>query len=253
MPDSVLIEKIEAGVALLTLNRPQSLNAINREMARRIREAVRAIEADPEVGLMIVTGAGGKAFCVGVDLKERQELSDAQAQAFRMGELFPMYQEFEDKTKPSIALVDGHCLGGGFELALACDLIVATEESAFALPEVKWGLIPAAGGCRKLPKLIGAARAKEAIFTGKGFTAQQALHLGLINRALPRESAKEEALILARQILCNVQIAVRGAKRSIDQSIDAGRTASFDLDVANGCYAAKERKDGIASFVERKK
>jgi enoyl-CoA hydratase/carnithine racemase len=252
MADEVLIEKPEDGIALLTFNRPQAMNALNRAMTVRLREALRSLEADTSVNLIIVTGAGGKAFCVGVDLKERREWSDEEAQAFRMGELFPMYREFEEKQKPSIALVDGHCLGGGFELAMACDLIVATTNSKFALPEVKWGLIPAAGGCRKLPKLIGAARAKEAILTGNGFSAEEALRLGIINRVVPKEKALDEALSLARQVLGNAQVAVRGAKRSIDRSLDADRTISFDLEVANSCYADKERKEGLAKFTSRK-
>lgn len=249
MPE-VLLDKRNDRIALMTLNRPQALNAIDRAMTRLLRQAIREVESDDAIDVLVVTGAGGRAFCVGVDLKERQTLSDAEAQNFRLDELFPMYSEFERKTKPSIAVVEGHCLGGGFELALCCDLIVATPASKFALPEVKWGLIPAGGGARKLPRLIGMARAKELIFTAKTIDAGEAQRLGIINHVTP--DAMPRALDLAGQILDHMQAAVRGAKRSMDEAINYDRTTAFDIEVANSCYAAKERKQGIANFVARK-
>jgi enoyl-CoA hydratase/carnithine racemase len=252
MPTEVLLDKRDDRIAVVTLNRPQALNAIDRAMTRALRVAVADVESDDAIDVLIVAGAGGKSFCVGVDLKERAALSDAEAQKFRMGELFPMYREFEAKTKPSVAVVTGHCLAGGLELALCCDLIVATPHSTFGQPEVKWGLIPAAGGCRKLPRIIGMARTKELIFTAKSITAQEAERLGIVNRVVAAEKAMDEAFDLARQILANVQGAVRGAKRCLDDMWRDERGAAYDLEVANLCYAAKERKDGVAGFAGRK-
>lgn len=252
MADEILLDKRDDGIAILTLNRPHALNAADRAMVRQLRQAIRAVEDDPEVGVLIITGAGGKAFCVGVDLKERQGWSDQEAQAFRLGELFPLYRELEETLKPSIAVVNGHCLGGGFEIALTCDMIVATHQSKFGLPEAKWGLIPAAGGSRKLPRLIGMARAKEMILTCQGIPAAQAEQLGLVNRVVTPDEAMPQAVDLGRKILENVQTAVRAAKRSMDQSMDLQRTAAFDLEASNSCYAAKERKEAINSFSERK-
>lgn len=248
----VQLEKRDAGMAVITLNRPHALNALDRAMVRRLREVLRTAEDDPDVDVLIFAGAGGKAFCVGVDLKERQRLTDQEAQAFRIGELFPLFRELEEKQKPAIAVVDGHCLGGGFEIALTCDLIVATPSSKFGLPEAKWGLIPAAGGSRKLPHLIGMARAKEIILTAQSITAAQAEQYGLINRVVAAEAAMQQAIDFASQISGNVQVAVRAAKRSIDQSMNLQRSAAFDVEAANFCYAAKERKDAIASFAEIK-
>ena len=213
MTSEVLLHKRDDRIAVVTLNRPQALNAIDRAMAVALRKTIRDVETDDAVDAVIFTGAGERAFCVGVDLKERQALSDEEADKLRMGELFPMYRELEQKTKPSIALVNGQCLAGGFELALCCDMILATPGAKFGLPEVKWGLIPAGGGCRKLPKLIGMVRAKEMIFTAKPITAQEAERIGIINRIVAAENAMAEALELARQVLANVQVAVRGAKR----------------------------------------
>lgn len=252
MANEILIEKRGDRIAVMTLNRPQALNAIDRAMVRSLREAVRDIESDDEIDVFVVTGAGDKAFCVGVDLKERQVLTDEEASAFRSGELFPMYSELEQRTKPAIAAVDGHCLAGGFEIALSCDLIVASPRSTFGLPEVKWGLIPAAGGCRKLPKLIGAQRAKELILTAGSINAVEAERLGLINRVVASDDLLPNALDLAQRILGNVSVAVRGAKRCIDHALDMERCTSFDIEVANACYAAKERKAGVSKFAERK-
>ena len=252
MANEILLEKRGDGITVLTLNRPQALNAIDRAMTRELRQAIRAVEDDPDTGVLVIAGAGGKAFCVGVDLKERQAWSDQEAQAFRIGELFPMYRELEETLKPSIAVVDGHCLGGGFEIALTCDMIVATPQSKFGLPEAKWGLIPAAGGSRKLPRLIGMARAKEMILTCQGITALQAENYGLINRVAPPEEAMQQAFDLARKVMANVQVAVRAAKRSMDQSMDLQRTVAFDLEAANSCYAAGERKEAIGKFSQRK-
>lgn len=250
--DDVLLEKRPDGIAILTLNRPQALNAISRAMVGALRAAVRRIETDPDIGLTIVTSAGDKAFCVGVDLKERQALSDAEAAAFRSQELFPMYKELEEKQKPAIAAVHGYCLGGGFELAMTCDMILATEAARFGLTEVKWGLIPAAGGCQRLPRIIGPFRAKELILTGRQITAREAEQLGLINRVVQRERLLDEAIALAQAVLANVQSAVRGAKKCVDHGLALRQGLAYDIEVSNATYFSPDRKAGIAAFSQRK-
>jgi len=246
--DEILIRRTDERIAVLTLNRPQALNSIDRAMTRELRAAIAQLEADDGVDVIVLTGAGERAFSTGIDLKERQRLSDAEAAVFRSGELFPMYREFDGRSKPAVAAVFGHTLAGGFELALACDLIVAADDAVFGLPEVKWGLIPAAGGCRKLPALIGPARARELILTAQTLPAAEMLRLGAINRVVPRGEQLEAALALAREVAANMQPAVRGAKRAIDDGIDAWAACRFDVEVANACYASKERKAGIGSF-----
>lgn len=248
MGSTIRVEITEDGVAILTLNRPQALNAIDRAMTAQLREAIRRIEDDPKIEVSIIAGAGDRAFCVGVDLKERKTLGDDEARAFRANELFPMYRELDARRKPSIAAVRGHCLGGGFELALSCDLIMATPESTFALPEVTWGLIPAGGGCRKLPKLIGPARAKEIILAGKRLSAEEAAGLGIINRTVAASELMPAALELARRIMGHVPVAVRGAKECIDHAMAADGGADFDIAVSDRCYADAARAAGIARF-----
>jgi enoyl-CoA hydratase/carnithine racemase len=238
--DPIFLEKRDDRIAVLTLDRPEAMNAINRAMTRALREAIAEVEADDAIDVLLLTGAGERAFCAGVDLKERTLLSDAEAAAYRAEELFPTYRELDGRAKPAIAAVFGHTLAGGFELALACDLIVAAEGASFGLPEVKWGLIPAAGGCRKLPALIGAARAKELILTAKTLSAEEALRLGVINQITPKGSELEAALVLARQILQNKQPAVRGAKRCIDEAVDARAACAFDVELADRGYTRRD-------------
>ena len=252
MANEILIEKRADGIAVLTLNRPQAMNAINRAMVQGLRDAIHEIESDAGIGIFVLTGAGDRAFCAGVDLKERQNLSDEEARRYRLGELFPMYSELERRTKPAIAAVDGHCLAGGFELALSCDMILATPRSSFGFSEVKWGLIPAAGGCRKLPKLIGAMRAKELILTAKAIDSAEAFRLGILNRVVASSDLLPQALELAQLVLGNVPVAVRAAKRCMDQALDVERSAPFDIEASTLCYADKERKDGLSRFAERK-
>jgi enoyl-CoA hydratase/carnithine racemase len=248
MAGEILIERRGDRIAVLTLNRPEARNAINRAMTRALRAALAEVEADDGIDVIVLTGAGEPAFCAGVDLKERQVLTDAEALAFRTREQYPLFHELDGRSKPAIAAVFGHTLAGGFELALTCDLIVAAEGTTFGLPEVKWGLIPALGGCRKLFKLIGAARAKEMILLAKTATAEELYQLGGINRVVPREELLPTALSLAQTIVANKQIAVRGAKRAIDDGLDAWAACRFDIEVTNAVYASDDRRSGVAAF-----
>ena len=246
--NEVLVQRRDNGIAVLKLNRPHALNAIDRAMTRALRTAIGELEGDRSVRVLVIAAEGDRAFSTGIDLKERQKLTDEEATVFRAEELFPMYREFDRRIKPAVAAVFGHTLAGGFELALVCDLIVAADDTVFGLPEVKWGIIPAAGGCRKLPALIGHARAKELILTARTVPAGEMLAMGAINRVVPRGSELEEALELAGRIAANSQQAVRGAKRAIDEGINAPAACDFDIAVANECYASKERQANIATF-----
>jgi len=257
MRDEILIDKRAERIAVITLNRPQAMNSINQAMTRALRAAIADAEADPAIDVLVLTGAGERAFCTGIDLKERQGMSDAQAALFRANELFPMYRELDGRSKPAVAAVFGHTLAGGFELALSCDLIVAAGGASFGLPEVKWGLIPAAGGCRKLPALIGPARAKELILTAATIDAQKALNMGIVNELTAPGQQLEAALALARRIAANMQHAVRGAKRCVDDAVDAWAACRYDVEVSNFCYSSRDverfgaKPTGLASKEEQ--
>ena len=251
MSDEVLVQRTEDRIAVLTLNRPQAMNSIDRAMTRALRTAIAELEADDAIDVIVMTGAGERAFSTGIDLKERQRLSDEEAATFRTGELFPMYRELDGRSKPAVAAVFGHTLAGGFELALTCDLMVAAEDAVFGLSEVKWGLIPAGGGCRKLPALIGPARARELILTASTLAASEMLRLGALNQVVPKGEQLAASLALARKIGAHMQPEVRRANRGIDDTVDPCAACRFDLEVANACYASKERKAGIGSFGAR--
>lgn len=251
MYKELLLTRRQDRTAIITLNRPEKMNAINRTMVRELASVINAVDADPEINVVIINSSCEKAFCVGVDLAERQTMSDEEAEQFRLGEMFPMFRRLDKRRKPAIAVVNGHCLAGGLEIALACDLIIADDSSTFGLPEVKWGLVPAAGGCRKLPKLIGAVRAKEMILCASKISADKALSWGLINQVVEKEKLLEVALDLANQINSNAQSAVQGAKRCIDNGVDAAAACDFDMEVSNFCYSDKARKSGVAQFGQK--
>lgn len=197
MPDSVLVERTDYG-ALITVNRPEALNALDRATLQQLGEAIRAQSADPEVRVLALTGAGERAFIAGADIAEMAPLSRAE-----MGEILTLgqgaAQALEDAPQPTIAMVNGYALGGGCELALACDLIIAGPRARFGQPEVTLGLVPGFGGTVRLPRRVGWGRARELILTGRQVDAEEALRVGLCER-LARDDLRAETEALARRL-----------------------------------------------------
>lgn len=217
VPDVVGLELIDNHVALVTLRRPEARNAINNAATNAMREIVQRVEGDPDIWVAILTGEGGKAFCAGADLKE--------ISAGGMDGLIDPAAGFAafvhaDRAKIWIAAVDGVAMAGGFELALACDLIIASQDAQFALPEVKRGLVAAAGGVYRLPRRLPRAIALELIATGEPLSASRALEMGLINRMVAKDEVLDAALILARRICENAPIAVRESLRVARLALD---------------------------------
>lgn len=250
---SDLITERDGVIMTISLNRPQALNALNRDLFLELRHLVEDIETDPGIAVIVMQGAGGRAFSVGIDLKERQTLSDQEADAFRRQVVFPFYLALHERTKPLVAAVDGYCLGGGFELALAADVIVAAETAQFGLPEVRWGMIPAGGGLQMLTRIIGPLRAKDLALTGRRITAHEAWTMGIVSRLVPAEAAVKTALQTAQAITENVQIAVQGVKRAIDHMVNFREGFGFDIEVSNGCYFSQERKAALDTFGDSSK
>ncbi|WP_162571414.1 enoyl-CoA hydratase/isomerase family protein [Variovorax sp. SRS16] len=240
-------ETLPGRVGLVTLDRPAALNALDMQSVRLLREGIRAMEADTGIDVIVLTGSGERAFCVGVDLKERQRLGNAASRDFAIAEMLPLFREFDTRAKPAIAAVFGHVIGGGFELVLCCDMIVAADDTLFALPEAKWGLLPGAAGCRKLPGRIGQSRASAMIMAGDRLPAAEAMQLGLVNSVLPRAGLLDEALRLARQVSANVGVSVRAARRCIGDALAAPATSEFDLAAIRECYAADPSRQ-LAGF-----
>jgi enoyl-CoA hydratase/carnithine racemase len=221
MPDyssEVKIVAIEDGVAVVTLNRPAVMNALNMQLREELMALCHDLDADPAVSAAIFTGAGDKAFCAGADLKERGSRSTEGMYDERRFQRAKWVGAIAGMAKPTIAAINGYCLGGGLELALQCDLRIAAEEAQFGLPEVTLGFLPGAGGTQRLPRLIGLQRAKEMILTGKRIDAAEAERLGIVLRVVPRAQLMTAALELARAIAKNPRIAVIQAKVALNAS-----------------------------------
>lgn len=249
--DAILMEKIADHVALVTINRPDARNAVNNDVAVGMEAAVQATEADPDIWVVILTGAGGKAFCAGADLK-----AVSQGGRGTLGTPNGGFAGFvhQPRTKPWIAAVNGFALAGGTEIALTCDMIVASEGSAFGLPEVKRALVAGAGGLYRLPRALPKAIAIELILTGEHFDAKRAYHFGLINRLVPAEKLMEESLKLAGQICVNAPLSVRSslavARKAYDHTDAELRKISEEAGMKN--MQTEDFKEGPRAFVEKR-
>lgn len=248
---AVLTHQMAEHVMLVTINRPDARNAVNRDVAQGLERAVFDAERDPDIWVVILTGAGDRAFCAGADLKAVSAGSATGLSTKNGGFAGFVHQP---RTKPWIAAVNGFALAGGTEIVLACDLVIAIEDAAFGLPEVKRGLIAGAGGLYRLPRALPTTIALELIMTGAHFDAKRALHYGLINRMVPRDQLMPEALKLAAVICENAPLAVRDslgvAKQAHDLNDAALREAS---DLASRKNAETEDyKEGPRAFIEKR-
>lgn len=240
-------------VAELVLDRPDAMNAISTAMAQELADATRELAADPQVRCVVVTSSHEKAFCVGADLKERNGFSDADLIAQR-----PIaraaYTGVLDLPMPTIAAVDGFALGGGSEIALSCDIIVAGESATLGLPEVSVGVIPGGGGTQLLQRRIGWGKAARAIFSAQKFTAARAAELGFVEELVPAGQARDRALELAEQIAKNSPIGLRNAKKAMRLGADADLHAG--LEIEDACWRATafspDQAEGVRAFAEKR-
>ncbi|MEU6535204.1 enoyl-CoA hydratase-related protein [Streptomyces sp. NPDC047000] len=253
--DHVGVRRYEGGhVAELVLDRPGAMNAVSTEMARSLAGASAALAADRDVRVVVLTSSHERAFCVGADLKERNALTDAELLRQR-----PVaraaYTGVLELPQPTVAAVHGFALGGGFELALACDLIVADGTAVVGLPEVSVGVIPGGGGTQLLPRRVGAARAAELVFTARRVAAAEARELGLVDRLVEDGRAREEALALAGRIAVNSPVGLRAAKRAL--RLGHGLDLKAGLEVEDAAWRSVafsgDRVEGVAAFAEKRK
>lgn len=252
--ESLLLSAAD-GVAILTLNRPQSMNAITQRMKEELGTVLDAVETMEEARVLVITGAGDKAFCAGSDIKERAGTEPTPAEFFfRQQATHRLFSRIERLSKPVIAAINGVAFGGGAEIALCADLRIAAETASIGLTEVNLGVIPAGGGTQRLPRLIGTARAKELIFTGARLTAAQALAIGLVNRVVPDAELAARTQKLAAQIAAKPPLAVRFAKQAIDQGAetDLQTAMAFELYAAAILFNTEDRKEGMRAFVEKR-
>lgn len=254
MSSNFVHTEIQDSVAVVTVDRPDSLNALNTQVIEALDRALHELDSNEAVHAVILTGAGGKAFIAGGDIKEMLGLDVPQAHSFsQKGQDLVLF--IQGMKKPVIAAVNGYALGGGLELALACDFILAAESARLGLPEVTLGVLPGFGGTQTLARAIGPARAKELIFTGRVLTAQEALGWGLVNAVCPDMELMDRAMEVARKIAGNASLAVTSAKQAIIQGLDLSRVGGLCLenDLFADLFSTTDQKEGLQAFIEKRK
>ncbi|MEM4587792.1 MAG: enoyl-CoA hydratase-related protein [Candidatus Jordarchaeales archaeon] len=247
-----IILRKEGRIARIILNRPDKLNALNPELIEELGKAIEEVKSDKDIRVLVITGSG-KAFSAGADVGAMVEATPLQAKeaSLRGHKVFRMLEELDI---PVIAAINGYALGGGCELALACDIRIASEKAWLGQPEINLGIIPGWGGCLRLPKLVGAAKAMELILTGDRISAQEALQIGLVNKVVPEDKLEEAVKELADKLANKPPIAVKLAKKVIRKglecSLDAGietENSAFSL-----CFATQDQKEGMRAFLEKR-
>lgn len=240
----------EKFIALIELNRPKELNALNRELMLEIRDTLRLLDDDENVRTIILTG-GEKVFAAGADIKQM-----ANATAIDMLNInqFSTWDQIKKTKKPIIAAVSGFALGGGCELAMTCDMIVASETARFGQPEIRIGTMPGAGGTQRLTRAVGKTVAMEMVLSGRFLTATEALQYGLVNRVVPAELLIDEALKLAREIAAKSPVAVKLAKEAVNAAFNNTLDEGLLFERKNFylTFASEDQKEGMAAFVEKR-
>lgn len=247
---NIIVSK-ENGFAVVQFNRPEVLNAINMELMAELVEALEGLDKDDEVHCVILTG-NEKAFAAGADIKE---MADASAIEMLIRDQFARWDKIRKIKKPIIAAVSGFALGGGCELAMTCDMIIASESARFGQPEISIGVMPGAGGTQRLTRAIGKAKAMEIVLTGKTFTAAEAEKWGLVNKVVPVEYYLQEAKNLAKEIASKPPVAVRLAKEAVLKSFDTTIEGGLEFERKNFylLFASDDQKEGMKSFIEKRK
>jgi enoyl-CoA hydratase/carnithine racemase len=245
--------EVRDNVALITLRRPDQLNAIDADTVAELDGILSRIESDRDVRAVVITGEG-KAFSAGADIKEFNELETADDFRAFLHDLERTFRRLEQLAQPSVAAVNGIAFGGGLELAMACDLRVADPRARFGLPEIKLGIVPGAGGTQRLPRLVPRAVAAQMLLTGDPVSAAEALHIGLVNEVVDAQPVIDRAVELAATIAARAPLAVAAVKRLLDAHVDGTLEAGFELerDESSTLFATDDRREGTAAFAEKR-
>jgi len=250
-----LIDVVDnAGVVRLTISRPKALNALNSDVLAELERVLADLEARDDLRAVLITGAGEKSFVAGADIAEMRTKTPEEARAFARQAL-ATFKRLETLPVPTVALVNGFCLGGGCELALACDWAVASDNAIFGQPEVLLGVIPGFGGTQRLPRRVGPAMAIDLCTTGRKIDANEALRIGLVNRVMPQSELEAYAEELTKQLGGNGPESVRAAKQAIHDGMDQDLDSALALETAlfAFCFAGDEQTEGMSAFVEKRK
>jgi len=251
MSNEKIIVETRGRVGLIRLNRPQALNALNAALMRELGRGIDAFDADGHIGCMIITGSD-KAFAAGADIKEMADKSFTDA---FFGDFCAHWHPAAEARKPVIAAVAGFALGGGCELAMQCDLIIAADNAKFGQPEIKLGVIPGIGGTQRLTHAVGKAKAMDLCLTGRMMDAQEAERAGLVSRIVSADKLMEEALAVAERIAGLSQIAVMMVKESVNRAFETtlAEGVRFERRLFHSTFATEDQKEGMAAFVEKRK
>lgn len=251
--ENILFE-VKDGVGVLTFNRPKSLNALNPKTIEEVADVVGRVKKDQSIRVLLLTGAGEKAFVAGADISEFQKMNPLEARQFaeRGQEIF---FQLEQLAIPVIAVVNGFALGGGCEIAMSCDFIYASDKAKFGQPEINLGIIPGFGGTQRLARLVGRAKAKELCMTAEMIDAQQAKDLGLVVKVLPAAQLMEETMKVANALAAKGPVALRAIKHVIDRGCDGDLKSGCALEAESFgvCFASQDAKEGVAAFLEKRK
>lgn len=249
---SVVELKKENRLGFVTINRPKVLNALNFEVLTELNQIIDMIYKDMDIDVIIFTGAGEKAFVAGADISEMKDKSPQEGYSFaRLGQT--IFQRIQELPQPTIAAVNGFAFGGGCELAMACDLRIATDKAKFGQPEVGLGIIPGFGGTQRLPRLIGRAKAMDIILTGRTINASEALELGLVNKVVSSDNLMAEVVSMAEVILSKSPHAIRQAKVAINKGLEVDTNMGCELEgnLFALCFG-EEQREGMSAFLEKR-
>lgn len=249
---TILYEKSE-GIGTITLNRPESMNALNSSLMEELGHVFSEISTDNDVKVVIITGQE-QFFAAGADITEVANIKTPD-DAYNFSRAADVIRKLEDFDKPIIAAVSGVALGGGCELALACDLRIAAENAVFGLPEIKLGVLPGAGGTQRLPRLVGAANAKELLYTGDFINATEAYRIGLVNKIVPVETLRDESKAMAKKIANRPGIALKMIKIAVNGglSMDLKSAMAYEARCFEILFSTEDRKEGMTAFIEKRK
>ncbi|HLA45392.1 MAG TPA: enoyl-CoA hydratase-related protein [Aggregatilineales bacterium] len=247
---NILVEKLENRVGLIRLNRPDAMNALNEELGQEVIDALTAHESDPDIGCHVITGSD-RVFAAGADIKG---MVDASPVTMLNSEKLTMWAFVASLKKPIIAAISGVALGGGCELAMACDIIIASESAKFGQPEINLGIIPGGGGTQRLTHLVGKHIAMEMVLNNRWLRADEAMHYGLVNRVYPVESYLDEAIKLAAEVAARAPVAIRVAKESVN--------AAYELSLQEGIkaerrafsllFSTQDQREGVDAFINKR-
>ena len=250
-----IIYSKENGIARITINRPDKRNALNQAVRLELQQVIRDIEVDDSVKVAIITGAGDKAFIGGADISELKELTpiSCEARAGTLGQ--QLYTDLENVKVPVIAMINGFCLGGGCELAMCCDIRIASENAKLGQPEINVGIFPGGGGTQRLPHLVGWGKAKELIYTGRIIDAAEAERIGLVDKIVPQDKLESAVTELASTIASKSPIIIKLAKQAINVGMYTNLPdgLSYEKSTFGLCFATEDQSEGMAAFLEKRK